>query len=224
MAQTNPARLPGPERRQQIIEVAREVFLASGLAGARVRSIADRAGINEALLYHYFSSKEELFEAAVVEPLKETIQKMVELERRMADESPADRVDDVNNGLLHLFTTVSELLPLLGMMLFSDQATGKRFYQESFYPVLVQTYEAAEDASPGWLDWPIDPIIPPAVFGMCFGVALDHRFRGVKTTPEEVTSTLTNLLLFGITKGQASASVPKARAAKAKPAPKKRSR
>jgi TetR/AcrR family transcriptional regulator len=47
---------------EKIIEAAKVEFLANGMVGARMQSIADRAGINKALLHYYFRSKEKLFE------------------------------------------------------------------------------------------------------------------------------------------------------------------
>lgn len=46
----------------KIREAARKVFLAKGLAGARMQDIADEAGINKALLHYYYKSKEHLFQ------------------------------------------------------------------------------------------------------------------------------------------------------------------
>lgn len=48
---------------EKIFEAATEVFEEKGLAGSRMQSIADRAGINKALLHYYFRSKDQLFEA-----------------------------------------------------------------------------------------------------------------------------------------------------------------
>ena len=46
---------------QQILEAAKSVFLEKGMDGARMQEIADRAGINKALLHYYFRSKDKLF-------------------------------------------------------------------------------------------------------------------------------------------------------------------
>jgi AcrR family transcriptional regulator len=48
---------------QQIMEAAKAVFQAKGMAGARMQEIADQAGINKAMLHYYYRSKEILFEA-----------------------------------------------------------------------------------------------------------------------------------------------------------------
>ncbi len=57
---------------RRILAAAREVFAAQGLDGARVDEIADRAGINKRMLYHYFGSKDDLF-GAVLDELYEAI-------------------------------------------------------------------------------------------------------------------------------------------------------
>lgn len=58
-------RLKKNERREQIIERATDVFREHGLKGARTREIAKVCGINEALLYKHFKSKEELFREVI---------------------------------------------------------------------------------------------------------------------------------------------------------------
>src|SRR5579864_2404581 len=69
---TNPASLPvtklpaglarprHPDTVQRILRAAEENFAERGLAGARIGAIARAARVNKALLYYYFSSKEEL--------------------------------------------------------------------------------------------------------------------------------------------------------------------
>ena len=46
---------------EKIIEAATKIFLEKGKDGARMQEIADRAGINKALLHYYFRSKEKLY-------------------------------------------------------------------------------------------------------------------------------------------------------------------
>jgi TetR/AcrR family transcriptional regulator len=49
-----------PHTVQRILRAAEENFAERGLAGARIGAIARAAHVNKALLYYYFSSKEEL--------------------------------------------------------------------------------------------------------------------------------------------------------------------
>jgi TetR/AcrR family transcriptional regulator len=53
------------ETRSRILEAALSEFAANGLAGARTENIAQAAGVNKALLYYYFESKEKLYSAAL---------------------------------------------------------------------------------------------------------------------------------------------------------------
>lgn len=48
---------------EKIVEAAKVVFIKKGMDGARMQEIADKAGINKALLHYYFRSKEKLFDA-----------------------------------------------------------------------------------------------------------------------------------------------------------------
>lgn len=68
MATTAPARTQterADQTRARILDAAVRQFSASGLAGARTEQIAEEAGVNKALLYYYFKSKEELYAAAL---------------------------------------------------------------------------------------------------------------------------------------------------------------
>jgi AcrR family transcriptional regulator len=56
-----PPRLTARDRRRQILEVAFGLFARKGYDGATTREIAEEAGINEALLFRHFSSKENLY-------------------------------------------------------------------------------------------------------------------------------------------------------------------
>ncbi len=53
------------ETRSRILDAALGEFAANGLAGARTEQIAQVAGVNKALLYYYFESKEKLYSAAL---------------------------------------------------------------------------------------------------------------------------------------------------------------
>ena len=53
------------ETRGRILDAALSEFAANGLAGARTEQIAAAAGVNKALLYYYFESKEKLYSAAL---------------------------------------------------------------------------------------------------------------------------------------------------------------
>jgi AcrR family transcriptional regulator len=62
-------RRPGTgDTRQAILDAARRAFADSGFDRARLRSIADEAGVDPSLIVHFFGSKRELYEAAISAP------------------------------------------------------------------------------------------------------------------------------------------------------------
>jgi AcrR family transcriptional regulator len=59
-------RTRNPERtRKRILDAATTEFSAKGIGGARTDEIARIAGVNKRMLYHYFNSKDGLFQAVL---------------------------------------------------------------------------------------------------------------------------------------------------------------
>ena len=73
----------------RIMVAAKKEFAKSGLGGARVDEIADRAKANKRMIYHYFGNKEDLFRTVLEEAytdIREAEQKL-ELEHLPAREA-----------------------------------------------------------------------------------------------------------------------------------------
>lgn len=54
-----------PEREQQMLDVAEEVFSERGFHGVSMEEIAERCGVSKPMLYDYFGSKDGLLRAAI---------------------------------------------------------------------------------------------------------------------------------------------------------------
>ena len=68
MARTG--RRPGnQDTREAILAAARESFAERGFDRASIRAIASRAGVDPALVHHYFGTKTQLFAAAIHIPI-----------------------------------------------------------------------------------------------------------------------------------------------------------
>lgn len=59
----------GEDTRLALLDAAREVFVERGYDGATVRAIAGRAGVDPAMVNHWFGGKEGLFAAAIRLPI-----------------------------------------------------------------------------------------------------------------------------------------------------------
>jgi AcrR family transcriptional regulator len=68
-----PARRPrDPDRtKRDILVAAREEFVEFGLDGARIDRIAERAGANKRMLYHYVGNKEALYARVLLDAYRE---------------------------------------------------------------------------------------------------------------------------------------------------------
>jgi AcrR family transcriptional regulator len=74
-----------------ILDTARKVFVEKGFDGARMQEIADRAGINKALLHYYYRSKQKLFEAIFDESFQKIIPRILEF--AVSSKPLAEKID-----------------------------------------------------------------------------------------------------------------------------------
>lgn len=59
----------GGDTRAEILSGARELFATKGFSGTTIRGIATAAGVDAALVHHYFGTKDDLFLAALHLPV-----------------------------------------------------------------------------------------------------------------------------------------------------------
>src|SRR4029077_1997457 len=57
------------DTRERILTSARELFARNGIGNTSIRAIAADAGVDSALVHHYFGTKEKLFATAVDIPV-----------------------------------------------------------------------------------------------------------------------------------------------------------
>lgn len=70
-------RVTPADRRDRILEAAREEFAERGFAAARLEDVAKRVGISRAALYLAFDGKEAMFRALVSEVITEMMPKLL---------------------------------------------------------------------------------------------------------------------------------------------------
>jgi AcrR family transcriptional regulator len=162
------------QRRSEIVAAARQAFLESGLSGTSLRDIARRAGITEGLLYHHFSSKDEIFRTAVEEPLNQLTRRLRDETHALAgrpDVSKAELLEQANELFLGAMVTIA---PLLAVTLFADVEKGREFYRTTISPRLRTAVEAILTDIRGWT--PEGPELELAVqtfLGVHYSTAMD---------------------------------------------------
>ena len=119
------------DTRKRILDAALNEFAAHGLAGARTEHIAAAAGVNKALLYYYFESKEKLY-AAAFEMVSERVR-----DRSMAvlqcDASPGERLLRVALGHFDRILTQREFQSLM-----QQEMIRLHKGEEGLLPILVK--------------------------------------------------------------------------------------
>ena len=110
-ARTEPRQRDADRSQQTILAAAREEFHQHGLGGARVDSIAERAGVDKKLLYYYFESKDKLFQAV----LEDTYRGIREAEQQLhlLDLPPAEALRVLTTFTWTYYLEHPEFLTLL---------------------------------------------------------------------------------------------------------------
>lgn len=186
------------ERRKQIIASAQQVFAQAGLKGARTRQLAEAAGVNQATLFDHFNSKEDLFVAAVLEPLTELLEGARDRARSYSEATTSrDLMPLLHQGMKQNLVGMMEVFPLLSQALFSERELGQKLYREQILPLLKAQAEAMAEVSASKID---PELMQLASFGMFFAVAMDQAMTGEARDLDAVTEQLTELVMFGSAK------------------------
>lgn len=99
------------ERRRQILDAAVRVFARSGYHGSRVGDIAEEAGVAHGLLYHYFSSKEQVLQTIFRENWGELIERFRAVEA--ADEPAGEKLEGIAKILLRTWRNDPDLVTVM---------------------------------------------------------------------------------------------------------------
>ena len=97
--------------RLALLAAARDEFAEHGLGGARVDRIAERAGLDKRLIYHYFESKDSLFLAVLEETYRNI--RLAEQRLHLVDLPPAEAVRRLTEFTWNYYLEHPEFLTLL---------------------------------------------------------------------------------------------------------------
>jgi AcrR family transcriptional regulator len=133
----------GQESKRAILAAARASFAANGYRRATVRSIAEKAGVDPAMIHYFFGRKDELFAATM---------NMVDSPREPITNLLADGLEGLGPRLvrrfLQVWDTTEEAEPVLVMAL-SDGASAAllgEYIDKEFGAVLAGALDAPDAA------------------------------------------------------------------------------
>jgi len=149
--------------------------------GTTMKVIAERGGISEGVIYRHFESKDQLFFEAVVEPLRESIDDLVAASEVVDGDTPLtpERQLETLQGLYRQLTsTLEDVLPLLGLVLFGDPRVAKRFFDKHFVVAidrLADAWRKVEDRHGSGME--SADMSARAVMGIALMLALENHFN-----------------------------------------------
>jgi AcrR family transcriptional regulator len=126
-------RRPGTtETRDQIVTAARRIFAERGYDGATVRAIASAAGVNPALVHHFFGTKQNLFVAAIDFPLEPAV--VVQIIASGARDEVGERIVRVFLSAWGDPVTQASLLAVVRSVVTNEQAAAmfRQFAEAAF--------------------------------------------------------------------------------------------
>jgi AcrR family transcriptional regulator len=127
-------RRPGsPDTRAAILRAARALFAANGYAGTTIRAVAAAAGVDAALVHHYFGAKDDLFVAALELPVDPRVALAPAIEG--GPDGAAERMLGV---FLSVWDNPENRLPLLALVRGMFDPDGQRLLREGFLPAILQ--------------------------------------------------------------------------------------
>jgi AcrR family transcriptional regulator len=112
----------GADTRNTVLTAARTEFAAHGYEKTTMRGIARSAGVDSALLHHYFGTKQQLFIAALDFPLDPDI--IVQLLQTGARETAGDRIVRFALSLWEEPSVRERLMAMLRTVAANDQVAG----------------------------------------------------------------------------------------------------
>jgi AcrR family transcriptional regulator len=185
-----------PERRAQLLEVARKVFGNSGFHGVSMEEVAKEAGITKPILYDHFSSKKDLYLALLDEDLADLLDKV-----REALDSPVGNRERIRRSFQAYFDFVDEQADGFRLMMQESVGAEKDFrerVERMRDAAVAEVANLIERESEGRLDREHAEVVALALIGMV-ETAAQRDHAAPKEQRAEAVDTLVRLAWRGIT-------------------------
>jgi TetR/AcrR family fatty acid metabolism transcriptional regulator len=106
------AKAPPVDRRRQILDAAIRVFAQQGFNSCRVSDIADEAGVAYGLVYHYFTSKDQVLNELFTERWSLLLAATEDVDRR-DDLTPRAKLDAVAGFIIDSYQHDPDLMKVI---------------------------------------------------------------------------------------------------------------
>ena len=97
----------------KILSVAEKLFSEHGFDGTRVDDLAEKAGVNKALIYYYFKSKDDILDALFTSAIQDVIQVIEQTYEDMQIDE--EEIENIFNVLLELISRKKRIISVMLM-------------------------------------------------------------------------------------------------------------
>jgi TetR/AcrR family transcriptional regulator, fatty acid metabolism regulator protein len=133
------------DKRKLILDAAVRVFAEHGYHGSRVGDIAEDAGVAHGLLYHYFSSKEEVLRTIFVENWGQLISRFRAVEE--SDEPAEKKLEGIAKILLRTWRNDPALVTVMVREVArSEHLQGQVLEVQEAFSILERVIEEGQAA------------------------------------------------------------------------------
>ena len=121
--------------KDRILDAALKEFASSGYGGGRVERIAQKANVNKAMIFYYFSSKENLFKVVLFRVLKELIKQVQTVFRD--SRVPEDLIEALPRTYIGFFRKNPDVLKMIALELVQNPKHISTLVSEIFSSVAI---------------------------------------------------------------------------------------
>jgi AcrR family transcriptional regulator len=181
-------------RDEELLKIAAEVLYKKGFDRARLDDIAREAGIVKGSLYHYFGSKEEIYERLV-----ENVRGRIDFEQEVKGKAPAPerlehllqtRLETTVEYPLEVALLARELVRMEGAVGDWAREDPKRYFV-AIRQIIIQGQKEGSFRA-------VDPdIIASVIFGVLAHLPTWYR-RGGRISPESLVQEVSEFILAGL--------------------------
>lgn len=197
-------RLAASDRKKQLIDIAMGLFSEQGFDGTSTREIADAAGVNEAIIFRHFKTKEDLYWAVLADRIERRGRTRRVKELLESDRDTRDVLVAIAETMLDRTADDMAVTRLLFYSALRNRELSDRFFQtyaHEKFELLSEFFRRRMEAGEFRA---VDPLVAARSFlGMIIYHYLVHELLGGQRhgtlNSRELAHEITDLFLGGIT-------------------------
>jgi len=191
--------------RGRILETSMKLFAEKGFSGTTTKEIAERAGVNQALIFRYFSTKRDLYGAIIEKKIEE--EPGIEEPLKKYKETKDDRLifKSIANKMFDKCGNDPDFIRLLHYSALENHELSDMFFDTYVEYVIMLLSEYIKDRISGGFFKEVNPLLAAKAFiGMVINYIIVQELFGEKKDKrikqEDVAEVFVKIFLEGISK------------------------